>query len=56
MKLLLDTHAVVWWWLDDPRLSAAARAAIASASNTVYVSAASAWEIASIASSSLCRV
>jgi PIN domain nuclease of toxin-antitoxin system len=46
VKLLLDTHAVVWWWLDDPRLSAAARAAIASASNTVHVSAASAWEIA----------
>ena len=25
MKLLLDTHTVVWWWLDDPRLPAAAR-------------------------------
>ena len=45
VKLLLDTHAVVWWWLDDPRLPAAARAAIASAGNTVCVSAASAWEL-----------
>jgi PIN domain nuclease of toxin-antitoxin system len=46
VKLLLDTHAVVWWWLDDPRLAAKARAAIAATSNTVCVSAASAWEIA----------
>ena len=46
MKLLLDTHAVVWWWLDDPRLPTAARDAIASSANTVCVSAASAWEIA----------
>ena len=46
MKLLLDTHALLWWWTDDPQLSAAARAAIASPVNTVLVSAASAWEIA----------
>jgi PIN domain nuclease of toxin-antitoxin system len=46
VKLLLDTHAVVWWWLDDPRLPAPARAAIAATGNTVCVSAASAWEIA----------
>jgi PIN domain nuclease of toxin-antitoxin system len=46
VKLLLDMHAVVWWWLDDPRLTAKARAAIAATSNTVCVSAASAWEIA----------
>jgi PIN domain nuclease of toxin-antitoxin system len=46
VKLLLDTHAVVWWWLDDPRLPAAARRMIASAANTVCVSAVSAWEIA----------
>ena len=46
MKLLLDTHAVVWWWIDDPRLPSAARAAIAAAGSTVYVSAASVWEIA----------
>ena len=47
MRLLLDTHALVWWWTDDRRLSAAARAAIAAPANVVLVSAASAWEIAS---------
>lgn len=46
MKLLLDTHALVWWWNDDPRLPDAARQAIADPAATVLVSAASAWEIA----------
>jgi PIN domain nuclease of toxin-antitoxin system len=46
VKLLLDTHAAVWWWLDDPRLPAAARGAIAGAGNTVCVSAVSAGGIA----------
>jgi PIN domain nuclease of toxin-antitoxin system len=42
----LDTHALVWWWTDDPRLPAAARAAIAAPGNTVFVSAATGWEVA----------
>lgn len=46
MRLLLDTHALVWWWTDDRRLPATARAAIAAPANTVLVSAASMWEIA----------
>jgi PIN domain nuclease of toxin-antitoxin system len=46
MKLLLDTHALLWWWTDDPQLGATARAAIAAPANEVWVSAASAWEIA----------
>ena len=46
MRLLLDTHALLWWWKDDPRLSKRAAAAIAYEANTVLVSAASAWEIA----------
>jgi PIN domain nuclease of toxin-antitoxin system len=46
VKLLLDTHALIWWWLDDAQLSAAAREAIADPGNEVWVSAASAWEIA----------
>lgn len=46
MKLLLDTHALVWWLNDNPKLSAVARAAIADPGNDVFVSAASAWEIA----------
>ncbi len=46
MRLLLDTHALLWWWKDDPRLSKRAAAAIEDETNTVLVSAASAWEIA----------
>ncbi len=46
VKLLLDTHTVAWWWVDDPRIPGAARAAIADSSNIIYVSAVSAWEIA----------
>ena len=44
--LLLDTHALLWWLFNDSRLSAAARAAIAAPECRVWVSAASAWEIA----------
>jgi PIN domain nuclease of toxin-antitoxin system len=44
VNLLLDTHVLIWWD-EGRRLTAAARRAIASA-DTVYVSAASAWEIA----------
>lgn len=46
MQLLLDTHALLWWLLDDPQLSPAAREAIGNESHTVFVSAASAWELA----------
>jgi PIN domain nuclease of toxin-antitoxin system len=46
MRLLLDTHALLWWLEGNPRLSAAAQAAIGDLENTVLVSAASAWEIA----------
>lgn len=46
MRLLLDTHALLWWLLDDARLSRPARQAIEDARNVVLVSAASAWEIA----------
>lgn len=44
--LLLDTHAYVWALTDPDRLSSRARAAIEEPSNVVYVSAASAWEMA----------
>jgi PIN domain nuclease of toxin-antitoxin system len=44
--LLLDTHALLWWWTDDPRLSTTVRQALLDEQNTVHVSAASAWEIA----------
>lgn len=45
MKLLLDTHAIVWWLSRPEALSRVALAAIADRSNTVLVSAASAYEI-----------
>ncbi|MSP21331.1 MAG: type II toxin-antitoxin system VapC family toxin [Alphaproteobacteria bacterium] len=45
MRLLLDTHALLWWLAGDPSLSSPAREAIASGGNEVLVSAASAWEI-----------
>ncbi len=46
MRALLDTHALLWWLSDDPALSKPARKFIAETKNTVIVSAASAWEIA----------
>jgi len=46
MKLLLDTHALLWWLADDLRLSQRARSAIADPERTVYSSPANAWEIA----------
>ncbi len=46
MRVLLDTHALLWWLSDDPALSRTARQIIAETKNTVLVSPASAWEIA----------
>ena len=45
MRLLLDSHAFLWWLLDDPQLGAGARVRIASAEAIVFVSAASVWEL-----------
>jgi PIN domain nuclease of toxin-antitoxin system len=45
VRLLLDTHALLWWLGGDRRLSGAARKAMGDAENDVYVSAATAWEI-----------
>lgn len=45
MRLLLDTHALLWWLLDDAELPGSARRAIEKA-EAVYVSSASVWEIA----------
>ena len=46
MKLLLDTHAFLWWLEGDRQLSANAHSAINDDANDVVVSAATAWEIA----------
>ena len=45
MRLLLDTHALIWWWIDSVRLVSSARRAVEDAEEIV-VSAASIWEIA----------
>lgn len=45
MEILLDTHMLLWWLADDPRLSSKARALIADPANAPTVSAATAWEI-----------
>ncbi|HYH23336.1 MAG TPA: type II toxin-antitoxin system VapC family toxin [Azospirillum sp.] len=44
-RLLLDTHAVLWWLLGSDKLSQAAREAISVPASTIYVSAASGYEI-----------
>jgi PIN domain nuclease of toxin-antitoxin system len=46
VRLLLDTHAFLWWVTDDDRLSEEAGDLIADGANDVYLSAASVWEIA----------
>ncbi|WP_398329647.1 type II toxin-antitoxin system VapC family toxin [Vulcanococcus sp.] len=46
MRLLLDTHALLWWLAEPERLSPVAHAAIADGNNQVLASAASGWEIA----------
>lgn len=46
MRLLLDTHAFLWWIADDPRLSPRARSAIATRKDQCFFSLASGWEIA----------
>ena len=46
MRALLDTHAFLWWNLDDPQLSEEARTFISTGRNEIFFSAASAWEIA----------
>jgi PIN domain nuclease of toxin-antitoxin system len=45
-RLLVDTHALLWWLTDDAGLSDAARSALADPANDVLVSTASVWEIA----------
>jgi PIN domain nuclease of toxin-antitoxin system len=46
VRLLLDTHAFLWWITDDPRLSEEARRRIADPQDEVLLSAVSAWELA----------
>ncbi len=46
MKYLLDTHVFLWWINDDPLISAEAREIIEEGEHTLYLSAASGWEMA----------
>jgi len=46
MKLLLDTHVLIWWFNDPSKLSPRASSLLRSPANSVLVSAASAWELA----------
>jgi len=46
VRLLLDTHAFLWWLEGSAELSAKARQAIQGDTNSVFVSAATVWEIA----------
>jgi len=46
VRLLLDTHVLLWWLADDRRLKSPERNAIADREALVYVSAATVWEIA----------
>lgn len=46
MKAILDTHTFLWWNMGDQRLSQIARDFIADGANELFLSAASAWEIA----------
>lgn len=45
MRLLLDTHALLWWLTDDQNLPRVPRDAIADSENDILVSSASAWEV-----------
>jgi len=45
-RYLLDTHVLLWWLFDDPKLSGPAHDVIQAPENTILVSSASGWEIA----------
>jgi len=45
MRVLIDTHAFLWWNTEDPLLSLRARDIIANGHNEVFLSVASVWEI-----------
>jgi PIN domain nuclease of toxin-antitoxin system len=46
LRVLFDTHALIWWFSDNPSLPQGVRGIIGDTDNTLLVSAASAWEIA----------
>jgi PIN domain nuclease of toxin-antitoxin system len=45
MRVLLDTHAFLWWVTDNPKLSQTVRQILVDQNNSVFLSVASSWEI-----------
>ncbi|AFZ47776.1 PilT protein domain protein [Cyanobacterium stanieri PCC 7202] len=45
MKFLLDTHILLWWLANEPKLSSPIRAVISNPDNSIFVSAATVWEM-----------
>jgi PIN domain nuclease of toxin-antitoxin system len=45
VRLLLDTHVLLWWLANDPSLGERARAGISDPSTSVFVSSATVWEV-----------
>ncbi len=45
MRVLLDSHAYLWWLIDDAQLSEGARSVISAPESIVHVSAATIWEL-----------
>jgi PIN domain nuclease of toxin-antitoxin system len=45
MRVLLDTHVILWWLMDDPRLGTVAHARLTSGGSSVAASVASLWEV-----------
>ena len=46
MSYLIDTHIFLWWLFDDPKLDTTCRVIIRNPAHRIFVSSASAWEIA----------
>lgn len=46
VSYLIDTHVLLWWLFDDPKLSIRCREIIQNPDNQIFVSSATAWEIA----------
>ncbi|MBV8050379.1 MAG: type II toxin-antitoxin system VapC family toxin [Acidobacteriaceae bacterium] len=46
MRLLLDTHALIWWFNDPSQLSETAYSLLQGSANGIFISAAVAWELA----------
>jgi PIN domain nuclease of toxin-antitoxin system len=46
INYLIDTHILLWWLFNDPKLNAQCREIVANPENRIFVSSVSAWEIA----------